>query len=135
MNQPIPAPTQQQLDESFKESYWHMAIEYGLQYYIAGRFAVHAQFTPVCANLLHHAVELLIKANLSRGDSPTAIRGYGHRQSYGHALASAWQEFKKRNGDPALGAHDAVVDELDKFEDVRYPDRLLDEGAMISIEI
>jgi hypothetical protein len=48
MNQPTITLTQQQLDESFKASYWQQAIPYGLEYYIAGRFFVHAQFTPVC---------------------------------------------------------------------------------------
>ncbi len=44
--------TQEQMDKSFRESYWAFAIRYGLQYYVAGRFATANRFTPVCANLL-----------------------------------------------------------------------------------
>lgn len=124
--------TPEQRERSYKESYWYNAIRYALEYYVAGRFAVHAQVL-VSPNLLHHAVELLIKANLSRDDTSEQIRQYGWKSSYGHSLASAWQELKRRAADPALEAFDAAVTELDKFEDIRYPDRLVDTGAAISI--
>ena len=42
--------TQEQMDESFRERYWAFAIRYGLQYYVAGRFATANRFTPICAN-------------------------------------------------------------------------------------
>ena len=37
--------TQEQMDESFRQSYWALAIRYGLQYYVAGRFATAHRFT------------------------------------------------------------------------------------------
>src|SRR5579871_6453674 len=117
-----PVLTQAQRDESFRTSYWHSAIHSGLEYYVTGRYGVHAQVW-VSANLLHHAVELLIKANLARGDTADQIRQYGRKSVYSHSLAAAWQEFKKRSGDKALDAFDKVVTELDRWEDIRYPDQ------------
>ena len=34
---------------------------FGYQYYLAGRYAVAAQLLPIAANLLHHAIEMLLK--------------------------------------------------------------------------
>lgn len=34
---------------------------FGFQYYLAGRYAVAAQLLPVAANLLHHAIEMLLR--------------------------------------------------------------------------
>ena len=137
MNTQAPNPTgvtrtQQQLDDSYKDSYWQHAIEYALAYYVSGRFAVHAQIF-VSPNLLHHAVELLIKANLSVADTADQIRKYGHKSSYGHSLVTSWTEFKRRSADPSLSAYDSVVSALDKFENVRYPDKLVDSGGMFSV--
>jgi len=36
-----------------------------MQYYVSGRSAVFAQSCPVCANLLHHAVEMFLKVGLA----------------------------------------------------------------------
>jgi hypothetical protein len=124
--------TQQQLDDSYRESYWQHAIEYALAYYVSGRFAVHAQIF-VAPNLLHHAVELLIKANLSVTDTAGQIRKYGHKSSYGHSLNTSWAEFKRRSADQSLNAYDTVIAELDKFENVRHPDKLVDGGGMFSV--
>ncbi len=131
-NSTTPRRSKEQEDESFKQSYWHHAIEYGLAYYVSGRFAVHAGVF-ISPNLLHHAVELLLKANLSLRDTADQIREYGYRQSYGHSLGSAWAEFKRRNDDRTLAAHDETVEKLDKVENVRYPDDLLKSGGSFSV--
>jgi len=41
---------------------------FGFQYYLAGRYAVAAQLLPVAANLLHHAIEMLLKGELTHLD-------------------------------------------------------------------
>ena len=127
------ARTQEELDESFRQSYWSNAIRYGLQYFVAGRYAVAAGLTPVSANLLHHAVEMLLKGCLSYNDSADEIRHYGRRESYGHGLMTLWAEFKRRNVDLELAAYNVIVAELHKFEHIRYPERLVSEGGTISI--
>jgi hypothetical protein len=125
--------TQEQMDESFRGRYWRHAIGYGLQYYVAGRFATANRFTPVCANLLHHAVELLLKACLSYNDSREVIEKYGHKRGYGHDIRLLWAEFKKRQPAPVPVEFDAIVEALHDFEDIRYPEELIRNGAIITI--
>jgi hypothetical protein len=125
--------TQQEIDESFKSSYWIHAVEYGVQYYVAGRFAIFAHFTPVCASILHHAVERLLKACFAREDTADQIRAYGKRDSYGHSLTASWQEFKRRNSTLDLSTYDEIIGQLDAFERIRYPERLIAEGARFNV--
>ena len=126
--------TQEQMDKSFRESYWAFAIRYGLQYYIAGRFATANRFTPVCANLLHHAVELLSKACLSYDDSRETIEKYGQRNGgYGHDIRLLWAAFNKRQTAPVPVEFDAIVAALHDFEEIRYPEELIRNGAIIRI--
>src|SRR5258708_5472564 len=46
----------------------------GIQYYTAGRSAAWAGLMPVCGNLCHHAVEMLLKAGLSRKHSLAELK-------------------------------------------------------------
>lgn len=107
------------------------AVEYGLHYYLAGRYSMFAGLTPTCGNQMHHAVELLLKACLARDDTWQQILNYG--QIYGHDLEKLWAEFKKRNPDPTLNAHDEVITGLNRFEDIRYPEDLIQGGAMLGV--
>jgi hypothetical protein len=125
--------TQEQLDESFRQRYWQLAIRYGLQYYVAGRFATANRFTPVCANLLHHAVELLLKGCLSYDDSRPTIEKYGHKDVYGHNILLLWGAFKTRQPAPVPVEFDAIVAALHAFEELRYPEQLIRDGAIIRI--
>jgi hypothetical protein len=123
-------------DEQFRWSYRHNSLAFGAQYYVAGRFAFLSQFVNVAANLLHHGAELYLKAALSKDDPAPTIRSYGGRNAlYGHSLARLWLEFKRRNPTAPLAAHDATVEALDKFEDIRYPDELLAGGALINFSV
>ncbi len=125
--------TKEQNEKSFKESFWQHALQYGLQYDIAGRFATANGFTPVCANLLHHGVELLMKARLARDDSVKTIREYGHKnKGYGHDIPRLWVEFKGRRGFAVPAEFDKIIEGLHAFEDIRYRVHLIDHGAMIS---
>ena len=126
--------TQEQQDEFFRQSYWSSAIGYGLQYYVAGRFATANRFTPVCANLLHHAVELLLKACLSYDDSRETIEKYGHRRNgYVHNIRLLWDAFKKKQTALIPVEFDAIVAALHAFEDIRYPEGMIKNGATIRI--
>jgi hypothetical protein len=128
--------TQAQKDDSERSSYWCNAIEYGLQYYVAGRFATAHRFIPVSANILHHAVELLLKACLAHDDPLDKIREYGHpKKGYGHDIRLLWQEFKARRPAPVAPEFDAIIEGLHAFEDIRYPETLIREGATISLGI
>ena len=141
MNDPADTPnpteiklTHDQLDESFRQRYWSNAIRYGIQYYVAGRFATASGFTPVSANLLHHAAELLLKACLAYDDPVVIIRQYGDcKKGYRHNLLRLWTEFNKRHASLARPEFDTVIGALHKFEDIRYPEKLIENGATISI--
>ena len=122
---------QAEKDRSTASRYWMHAVEYGLHYYLAGRYSMFARLTPTCGNQMHHAVELLLKACLAREDDWQQILSYG--QSYGHDLEKLWGEFKKRNPEPALDEFDDVIKGLNKFEDIRDPEDLIQGGAMLSV--
>src|SRR5271165_1727334 len=118
--------TKEQKDSWMREGYWDHAIRYSLDYYIAGRFAIAHHFTPVGANILHHAVELLLKACLAHDDPLEKILEYWHpKKGYGHDIVRLWQEFKARQTSPAPAEFDAVINSLHAFEDIRYPETLI----------
>ena len=126
--------TKEQKDSRIRQGYWDHAIQYSLDYYIAGRFAIAHQFAPVGANILHHAVELLLKACLAQDDTLEKILEYGHKKrGYDHNIVRLWQEFKERRG--AAAEFDAVIKGLHAFEEIRYPETLIRDGATISIDI
>jgi hypothetical protein len=127
--------TQEQMDESERESYRCHALEYGLDYYIAGRFSIAHRSIPVGASILHHAVEMLLKACLAKDDPIETIRQYGYRDSYGHNIARLWQEFRARRQLPLSMECDVTIERLHDFERLRYPDKMIKEGARIKINI
>jgi hypothetical protein len=108
---------------------WSEFITTGTQYYVAGRYAVIAGLMPVAGNLLHHAIEMCLKGALSKkaGKSLQQLRDLHHK------LGPIWAEFKSQVRDPSLNQFDEVVADIDRFEDIRYPDRVLKQGALISI--
>jgi hypothetical protein len=119
-------------DPSFQSTFRQLAAEYGIQYYLAARYAVVAQLVPVCGSLAHHAVEMLLKASLAKDDSGNKITAY--RDTYGHKLDRLWKEFRTRNRQLTLDpAFDGLVEELDRFEEIRYPDPLVLNGGYLNI--
>jgi hypothetical protein len=96
------------------------------QYYAAGRQAVHLHLMPVGANLLHHAVEMYLKAYLCRTISIQVLR-----KEIRHSLTAAWQEFKSQVSDTSLNRFDSDIDELNRFENLRYPDISENVATMI----
>jgi hypothetical protein len=128
--------TKEQKDHSVREGYWSHAIRYGLDYYVVGRFATAHHFTPVSANILHHAVELLLKACVAHDDPLDKILEYSHpKKGYGHDIVRLWQDFKARQTAPVPAEFDAIIEGLHRFEDIRYPETLIRDGATISIGI
>ena len=128
--------SQEQHDDFFRRSYWDHAIRYGIQYYVAGRFAAASGFTPVLANLLHHAVELFLKACLAYDDPVDRIREYGSvKRGYRHNLPLLWEDFKKRSSAQLASEFDRIIEELHKFDEIRYPEQLIEGGATILIDL
>ena len=95
---------------------------FGFQYYLAGRYAVAAQLLPVAANLLHHAIEMLLKGELTHLDEK-------QRRSMGHDLTKLWPAYKKKiAAEDTLASFDPVIETLNKFEEIRYPDEMGSTG-------
>jgi hypothetical protein len=79
-------------------------FDLAMQYYIAARVsAVLVGLMPVCGNLYHHAVELFLKAGLSRKYS---MRDLANRHKFGHCLPKIWAAFKADFASPALRQFD-----------------------------
>ena len=109
--------------ETDREYYQAIFLETATQYYVAGRFAAIHHLFPVSGNLLHHAVEMYLKGVLANN--------YTLREmftSFRHDLTKLWDEFKKIFTDSDLSQFDSVIENLNRFERIRYPDKLVVEG-------
>jgi hypothetical protein len=99
----------------------------GLQYYLAGRFGALNQLTLVSGPTLHHAVEMLLKGKLAHHHSLQELK------KISHDLNKCWIAFKAVFPTENLAPHDDIIDALNEFEDLRYPDNLLKFGAHVTI--
>jgi hypothetical protein len=102
-------------------------IEYGLQYYAAGRCAVSTGLNPVAANILHHAVEMFLKAGLCAHTTEKQ-----RRDDLRHDLPNIWQAFKPHyDPEGKLARFDDCVQGLHEYEDIRYPEGMMKPGAIV----
>jgi len=108
----------------------HFFVGNACQYYAAARFAVHAGCIPVCGNLFHHAVEMLLKGGLAKKRKLSL----SELKKRAHKLKVLWREYKLDFPDPALKRHDKAISLLDKFEAIRYPDRILASGMGVGAQ-
>jgi hypothetical protein len=104
-------------------------INLGMQYYVAGRALSWAGVLPVAGNLYHHSLEMLLKACLSRKYSLADLK-----KKFRHRLGDAWIEFKMEYPDPELCAFDDTIVDIEEFEEIRYPNRLLKHGAAMIVD-
>ena len=74
-----------------------------LYYYIVGRYAVIARFSPISGNLIHHAIELYLKAALIEqlDEAP--------RRKFAHNLQKLWDHYKRQRNNPALDKFDQTI--------------------------
>jgi hypothetical protein len=101
-----------------------------IQYYVAGRFAFLVGLNPLAGNLLHHAIEMCMKGVLSKkGTSLTDLRKLGHE------LFDVWDVFKRQASDPSLARFDAAVSALNDYEELRYPNSVLNKGMLSGFEL
>jgi len=98
----------------------------GVQYYAAARWSAWAALLPVSGNLYHHALEVLLKAGLSRKYYSNDLR-----DKFRHNLPKLWNEFKAEYQAARLDRFDATIDEVADFAEVRYPDRVIKHGAQM----
>jgi hypothetical protein len=94
-------------------------LRLALQYYIAGRSACFAYSMPVAGNLLHHAVEMVLKHLLAEKGVTESDLHYTFR----HDLKKLWRATKNSLDDPSLNTYDPVIRAIARMYDVRYPRR------------
>lgn len=111
--------------EAARESFFST----GKQYYVSGRYAVLARLIPVAGNLLHHAVEMFLKGGLVSSMEMAELRTLGHN------LPNTWNVFKVRVGREGLDGFDPVVASLHAFEELRYPDSIIERGARMVVGV
>jgi hypothetical protein len=95
----------------------HFFVRSGYEYYANARFAMQAQSISVCGNLFHHAVEMLLKADLAKNG-----KTLDELASMRHNLKRLWRAYKRNYPAADLSRHDRTINRLDKYEDIRYPD-------------
>ena len=104
-------------------------MKLGVQYYAAARQSAWSGLW-VCGNLYHHALEMFLKAGLSRQHSLLELRSPKFR----HKLIVIWNTFKDEFPSATLLEFDATITDIAGFEDIRYPDKVLKHGGQITIE-
>lgn len=111
------------MSEGEKEAFFSL----GTQYYVTARFSACAGLVPVCGNLFHHAIEMYLKGCLS------SKLGLAELKDFNHRLQEIWNRFKLEMANPTLNRFDQVISELNRFESIRYPDRILSHGMLVSV--
>jgi hypothetical protein len=109
------------MSENTKLKFAQLAV----QYYVAGRAAAICQLIPVLGNLLHHAIEMSLKAALAEHKTLQELK------KLSHSLPKIWAQFKSQNPNSPTAPFDGVIVDLQKFEELRYPDSLLVNGAQM----
>ncbi len=106
-------------------------VSAGVQYYIAARAAALAGLMPVSGNLFHHAIEMLLKAGIitHNVEMPFATTQKLLRK-LSHDLVATWQSFQASHPDAHLVAFDPLVEDLHRWEEIRYPDPNVGEGVV-----
>jgi hypothetical protein len=103
-----------------EQDYAGFFVRSGYEYYANARFAMRAQSSRVCGNLFHHAVEMLLKADLAKSGKPLE-----ELERMRHNLKRLWRAYKRDHPNAALARHDTTINRLDKHEDIRYPNPAL----------
>lgn len=108
------------------QNFFRLAIEY----YINGRSAFLSGCTTTGGNLLHHAVEMLLKGELAK---TVSLQDLKDDKKFGHWLPKCWAAFKALFPSENLTEFDPMIVSLDRFERIRYPDNVLKEGMAITV--
>lgn len=99
-----------------------------IEYYAAARFAVVSRLTSISGVLFHHAVERLLKGKLADNCSSKELS-----KDYRHDLVKTWNKFKTLFPQDELASFDDIIADLDRFESIRYPDSMVEKGAVVTV--
>jgi hypothetical protein len=99
----------------------------GAQYYAVATYAAPEFLMPICGSLFHHAIEMLLKGYLANTHDTARLKVLGHN------LVKLWESFKAAGDDSDLNSLDPVIAKLDRFENIRYPDNIINDGMKMGI--
>ncbi len=102
-------------------------LSIGVEYYIAARSAAREGLINVVGVLFHHAIEMCLKARLSHQHGLKKLS----QKPFGHDLDALWHEFKAQFPQANLNRFDHTIQAVDAFWKIRYPDKIVAEGAQI----
>lgn len=91
-----------------------------MQYYAIGRAAALQNQMAIMGNLLHHAVEMALKAALSY-----QVELQKMKKSLSHHLPKIWEKFLALNPHLDGAEHAGSIERLHAFEELRYPDSMI----------
>lgn len=112
-------------DVSRREQYFSLAT----QYYATARAGFFVGAGMVLGNVLHRAIEFYLKGDLCGDLSPRELKDHHHN------LPSLWDAFKTRHAEAKLSKHDRCVRALNRFEEIRYPDRSAKGAVFFAIPL
>jgi hypothetical protein len=101
----------------------------GSQYYVLARYCAEINIQPVGVTLFHHAIEMLLKGFLSKQMTKDELKRIGHN------LDILWDKFMMISNSKESNSFNNVIPYLNKVEDLRYPDAMIDEGFLLNIRI
>src|SRR6266478_10258443 len=102
-------------------------LQTAFHFYITARFATINSLTPVAGYLAHHAIEMFVKAALVEATTEE------ERILVSKDLPRIWQQYKQLTANPALDTFDRTINDLDRFENARNPDRLGRYGMILEV--
>jgi hypothetical protein len=105
----------------------HEFAALALGYYASGRLALHAGAGAlVAAQILHHAVEFVLKATLARHTTLSEMKKFGHR------LPDLFEAAESRGAELRTAEHRATAALLHDLWESRFPDRIVAATAEFS---
>ncbi len=102
-----------------------LLFQFGMEYYTSGRQAVMNGLMFASGPLFHHAVEYILKSKLAETEPYERFK-----RDYSHNLPKMWDSFKGKVGGD-LSRFDGLIAELQRFENIRYPEEILLHGALL----
>lgn len=108
----------------------HYLLELSLEYYAAGRFSANSRLHRAAPNLLHQAIEYVLKAGLAATHPLKDLQ-----VQFGHNLVALWKTAVAANPGLELPQRNQAILDLHKFESLRYPDKLITQGATVTIAL
>jgi hypothetical protein len=81
----------------------------------------------VAANIIHHAIEMFLKAGLCAQTTEKQ-----RRNQFGHSLPKMWRAWKSHY-DPQgkLAGFDDCIEGLHEYEDIGYPEGMMKPAAIV----